>query len=207
MKVKRLKPFVFPVFSALVAVFLIVGIITIEKASSSSESVDNFVYSSDTITNDVKPVVEEVESDIIIRPYKKEEIDIYKKFYDEKNSNDDGILFFNGTYMQSSGIIYNSKDEFDVISIYSGEVLDVKKDDLLGYVVEVKHNDSLISSYSGLKSVNVKKGEKITQSTLIGKSGEMKFDSNLKNSLMFEIIKNGKYINPEELFDKKINEI
>ena len=135
------------------------------------------------------------------------EIDIYKKFYDENNNNDNGILFFNGTYMQSSGIIYNYKDEFDVISIYSGEVLDVKKDELLGYVVEVKHNDNLISSYSGLKSVNVKKGEKISQSTLIGKSGEMKFDSNLKNSLMFEIIKNGKYINPEELFDKKINEI
>ena len=42
MKVKRLKPFVFPVFSAVVAVLLIVGIITIEKASSSSsEAVDN----------------------------------------------------------------------------------------------------------------------------------------------------------------------
>ncbi|MBQ3475740.1 MAG: M23 family metallopeptidase [Bacilli bacterium] len=208
MKVKRLKPFVFPVFSAVVAVLLIVGIITIEKASSSSsEAVDNYVYSNETITNEVKPVVEEIESDVIIRPYKMNEIDIYKKFYDENNNNDNGILFFNGTYMQSSGIIYNYKDEFDVISIYSGEVLDVKKDELLGYVVEVKHNDNLISSYSGLKSVNVKKGEKISQSTLIGKSGEMKFDSNLKNSLMFEIIKNGKYINPEELFDKKINEI
>ena len=206
MKVKRFKPFVFPVFSALVAVFLIIGIISIEKVTSDPMEEDNYVYSNESITNETKPVINETETEVIIRPYKIDKIDIYKKFFDENNT-EDGILFFNGTYMQSTGIVYNSTDEFDVISIYSGDVIDVKKDELLGFVVEIKHNDNLISTYSGLKSVNVKKGEKVSQKALIGKSGELKFDTNLKNSLMFEIIKNGKYENPEQFFDKRINEL
>ena len=83
----------------------------------------------------------------------------------------------------------------------------MKKDDILGYVVEIKHKDNLISTYQGLKSVNVKKGEQITQNTLIGKSGEVTLDVNLKNALLFEIIKDGKYINPETLYNKKVKEI
>ena len=68
---------------------------------------------------------------------------------------------------------------------------------------------SAIETMTGLKvkSVNVKKGEQITQNTLIGKSGEVTLDVNLKNALLFEIIKDGKYINPETLYNKKVKEI
>ena len=52
-----------------------------------------------------------------------------------------------------------------------------------------------------------KKGDRITQETLIGKSGEIKLDVNLKNALLFELIKDGKYVNPENYFDKKAKEI
>ena len=187
---------------------MLIGIFTFEKVTSSPTDESKFVYSNDSIVNEVKPVIsEEAPEEIIIRPYKKDKIDIYKKYYNIEDNNDNGIIYFNGTYMQSTGIVYNSDEEFDVISIYSGDVIDVKKDDVMGYVVEVKHNDNLISTYSGLKSVNVRKGEKISQNALIGKSGELTLDVNLKNSLMFEIIKNGKYEDPELFYDKKINEI
>ena len=207
MKVKRLKPFVFPVFSALVALFLIIGIISIKNITTDTIQEEDYVFSNKSINSNVKPVVNETTNEVIIRPYKKDHIDVYKKFYNEQTNNEDGILFYNGTYMQSTGIIYNSQDEFDIVSIYDGDVIDVKKEELLGYVVEVKHNDNLISVYSGLKSINVRKGEKISQNALIGKSGELKLDTNLKNSLMFEIVKNGKYENPELFYDKKINEL
>lgn len=207
MKRKRLKPFVFPVFSAVVAVMLLIGILSIEKVTSDPEVSDNYVYSNNSIVNETKPVINEEESEVIIRPYKIDKIDIYKKFYNNQDDSDKGIILFNGTYMQSTGIVYNSEKEFDVLAVAEGDVIDVKKEDLMGYVIEIKHSNNLITVYTGLKSVNVKKGEKLSQNAVLGKSGELKLDVNLKNSLMFEIIKNGKYEDPELFFDKKINEI
>ena len=109
--------------------------------------------------------------------------------------------------MQNSGVLYNSENEFSIVSILDGEVIELKKDNILGYIVEIKHDNNLISTYQGLKSVNVKKGEEITQNTLIGKSGEINLDVNLKNALLFELIKDGKYVNPELYFNKKIKEL
>jgi phosphonopyruvate decarboxylase len=110
-------------------------------------------------------------------------------------------------YMQNSGILYNSDNEYSIVSILDGEVIELKKDNILGYVIEVKHDNNLISIYQGLKSVNVKKGDQINQGTLLGKSGEITLDVNLKNALLFELIKDGKYVNPELYYNKRIKEI
>ena len=55
--------------------------------------------------------------------------------------------------------------------------------------------------------MNVSKGDKVLQGTIIGKSGEITLDVNLKNALLFEIIKDGKYENPDNYFDKKVKEL
>ena len=165
---------------------------------------NNYTYVNDSIIDNSLPVMSE--EDVVIRPYRTDKIDIYKKFYDENNK-EEGIVYYNGTYIQNSGIIYNSTDEFDVVSILDGDVIDVKIDEILGNVIEIKHSNGLISSYSGLKSMNVSKGDKVLQGTIIGKSGEITLDVNLKNALLFEIIKDGKYENPDNYFDKKVKEL
>jgi stage II sporulation protein Q len=109
--------------------------------------------------------------------------------------------------MQSSGILYTSDEEYNVVSILDGDVISVKKDHLLGNTVEVKHNDNLISSYQGLSTVYVKKGDHINQNTIIGKAGEIKLKDTYNNALLFELIKDGYYVNPDKYFDKKIREI
>ena len=129
-----------------------------------------------------------------------------KRFYDEDNK-DIGIIYFNNTYIQSSGILYSSEDEYNVVSILDGDIIEVKKDDLLGNIVEVKHTDNLISSYQGLSTVYVKKGDHINQSTIIGKAGDISLDKKYKNALLFELIKDGHYINPDKYFDKTVREI
>ena len=206
MKIRRLKPFVIPFISAVMMSFLIICLITINKQPEEDNFDDNYNYVSKAIVEETVPVISE-EDDIIIRPYKTENINIYKKFYDGNENKENAIIYYNGTYIQNSGIIYNSDSEFNVVSILDGEVIEVKKDDLLGYAVEVKHSNNLISSYEGMKSINVKKGDRINQDTLIGKSGEIDLDVNLKNALLFELIKDGKYVNPENYFDKKAKEI
>ena len=206
MKKKRLKGFVLPTFSAVILSILIITIISLSKTTDDlSEFDQKFTYVNDSIIDNSIPVLNE--DDVIIKPFQNEKVSIYKKFYDGENNKEDSIIYYNDTYMQNSGIIYNLDEEFTVVSILDGEVIEIKKDDLLGYVVEVKHSNNLISSYEGLKSVNVKKGDKILQNAVIGKSGEITLDVNLKNSLLFELIKDGKYVNPENYFNKKVKEI
>ena len=42
---------------------------------------------------------------------------------------------------------------------------------------------------------------------MIGKSGPLSFEVNLPNALLFELSKNGSFVNPEEYYDKNINEL
>jgi len=205
LKKRRLKAFVVPLFSALIVSTLLITLISFNKKVDTPRKKDKYTYVNESIIHDAVPTLSE--DDVIIKPYQNENIKIYKSFYDGENNKEDSIIYYNNTYMQNSGCIYNFDEEFSVVSILDGEVIDIKKEELLGYTVEVKHENNLISSYEGLKSVNVKKGEQITQNTMIGKSGEIKLDINLKNALLFELIKDGKYVNPELYYNKKLKEI
>ena len=206
MKKRRLKRFVVPVFSALIISTLLITLMLFTKKTEDVEvPTEDFAYVNDSIVHDALPTLSE--DDVIIKPFQTENINVYKKFYDGENNKEDSIIYYKDTYMQNSGVLYNSDNEFMVVSVLDGEVIDLKKDDILGYVVEVKHDNNLISIYQGLKSVNIKKGDQITQNSIIGKSGEITLDVNLKNALLFELIKDGKYVNPEIFYNKKIKEI
>lgn len=206
MKKKKLRGFVVPVFCAFLLSTFFITIMSLNNKSDKKITFDdNYVYVNDSIIHDALPTLSE--ESVLIKPFQTDKVSVYKKFYDNENNKEDSIIYYDGTYIQNSGILYNSDEEFTVVSVLDGEVLEIKKDDILGYVVEVKHKDNLISTYQGLKSVNVKKGEHIDQNTLIGKSGEISLDVNLKNALLFELIKDGKYVNPELFFNKKIKEI
>ena len=206
MKKRRLKGFVVPVFSAIIVSALFITLLSFSKKTGEINiENDNFTYVNESIIHDALPTLSE--DDVIIKPFQTEKVEIYKKFYDGEENKENAIIYYNDTYMQNSGVLYKSDEEFIVVSILDGEVIDVKKDNILDYVVEIKHKDNLISTYQGLKSVNVKKGEQVTQNTQIGKSGEITLDVNLKNTLLFELIKDGKYVNPEKYYNKKVKEV
>lgn len=206
MKKRRLKEFVIPVFSGIFISFCL--IVTMTFKSNNFEEVshisDNFNFVTSSIFNETLPILSY--DDVLVKPYQTDNINIVNKFYDEDNK-ESGIIYYNGTYIQNSGILYSSDNEYNVVSILDGEVIDVRKDDNLGYVIEIKHTNNLISSYEGLQNSYVKKGSQISQNTIIGKSGEIKLDNTIKNSLLFELIKDGHYINPEKYYDKKLREV
>ena len=203
---RRLKEFALPVFVGMLAALSLVTFMTIKNRSISVENEipDNYTYVSNRVFNDAMPILSY--EDVIIKPYQTGDIRIVKEFYDEETK-ERGIIYFNDTYMQNSGVLYSSDNEFNVVSILDGEVIDVKKDDIMGYTVEIKHTDNLISSYEGMQNSYVKKGDQIKQSTVIGKSGTIKLNEEINNSLLFELIKDGKYINPEKYYDKKVKEV
>ena len=204
MKKKRLRPYVVPIFSAVLFSALL---ITVLSLTNKVEENNDFTYVSNSIVNDTIPVINEVEDVYIVRPYQNDQITICKKFYDGNENRENSIILFNDTYIQNTGIIYTSNEEFGVVSILNGEVIDIKQDELLGNVVTIKHDNDFISIYEGLKTLYVNKGDRVLQNTMIGKSGPLSFEVNLPNALLFELSKNGSFVNPEEYYDKNINEL
>lgn len=200
---RKLKSFVIPIITGLVLGSFFIAFMTFGQ-DNSSPIPDNFSYVSRSIVNNSLPVLSY--DDVLIRPYQTDKITVEKRFYDE-DTKEMGIIYFNNTYIQSTGILYSSENEYNVVSILDGEIINVKKDDLLGNTVEVKHTDNLISSYQGLQNVYVKKGDHINQNTILGKAGEIKLDKTYSNALLFELIKDGHYINPDKYYDKTVREI
>ena len=209
MKERRLKKSV--IYGGYVLTFLlIVGIIYLVETSFSKPKLENddTNYVTDTIFDNPIPVV--AESSKIKRPYTEQDVQILKQYYNYKGdevSQQNAIIVYNNTYMQSSGICYGKETTFNVVAIADGTVTDVKEDNLLGKIVEVRHSNNLISLYQSLSEVSVEKGQNIKSGEVIGLSGTSNLNKDLSNHLYFELIVNGVTVNPEEYYDKDISDI
>ncbi len=206
----KLKSFVFPVLYISLIFTVIVGLYFTSKVlkQSDNNSLKDITYVSKTILDNTIPVISV--DDTIANPYTGDNVKIARYFYnleDDMDRQKESIVYYNDTYMQSSGIDYTSENSFDVISILEGVVIDIKEDELLGKIVEIKHTNELVSSYAGLSEINVSKGENITKDMKIGKSGSNKINESLGNHLHFEVYKNGVNIDPLKVIGKKLGDI
>ncbi len=210
MKKKKLRPFVMPMVYGIAFVALLMSLVVLDDVQNEKVVKDdsNYTYVNNSIiTSNIPVVKEEV---VVLKPYISEKVEISKKFYDSSATDEEkqnALIYYNDTYMQNSGILYKGSEPFDVVAILDGTVIDVKKDELLGNVIEIKHTNNLISTYQGLSTVNVKKGQLLKQGDILGKSGKLELGETLQNALLFELIKDGKYVNPLNYFDKKVSEI
>lgn len=188
---------------------LLVGLAYLIEGTFTTRHLDDTTYVGDTIIKDkVKPVV--AQEDKILRPFVDNEIKVLKDYYDyqgNEEAQEKSIVEYNKTYMQNSGICYGGKDDFDVVAILDGKVVDVKEDDLLGTTVQIEHTDNVISIYQSLKDVNVKVNDQVKAGDKIAKAGTNNLNKDLGTHLYFEIIVNGTNLNPEKVYDKTIKEI
>lgn len=210
MKKRRLKKGVLPALYAFVALFVLGGTYYIESMLSKGQFNDNEQYGYVSESEDVEdqPVVSEEK--VIIKPYTDEEIKVLKTYYDYKAdeaSQQNAIILYNNKYMQNTGIAYGGKENFDVVSILDGEVVDVKDDKLLGKVIQIKHSEDVISVYQSLSEITVKKGDTVMQGQTIGKSGTSNISTDLGSHLLFELIIKGNIVNPEDYYNKTMSEL
>ena len=207
---RKLKPFVMPMVYALAFTALVLSLSVVDTIQNKqvSKADDNYTYVNNSIISSNVPVVKEETTEVTIKPFKSDNVEIAKKFYDTNESDEEkqnSLIYYNDTYMQNSGILYKSNESFDIVNILDGTVVDVKKDEVLGNVVEVKHSNNLISTYEGLSTVNVKKDQLLKQGDVIGKSGKLNLGEEIENGLLFEVISDGKYINPLTYLEQKYN--
>ena len=192
------------------AVVLLLGIIYYVELSNKSlePQEDNFTYVSRLFDTEVRSVVSTPIT--IIRPYEHPEVKV-NNFYDyksEESAQEKSIINYDNTYIQNNGTIYGGpEDTFEVRSVLEGKVTSIKEDKVLGKTVTIEHENNIVTTYQGLSEVTVKENDQIGQATIIGKSGSSSLVKDVKNILLFEITVNGKYINPENTYDKQISEI
>lgn len=209
MKQRRLKKSVIP-FVYVSTIVLVLGCAYMIESLVNQEGFkdeDKYGYVSETIFDNAEPVVND---DVVItRPYTDPDITVVKDYYDYKadsTKQENSLILYESTYLQNSGISFGGKENFDVTAILDGTVSSVEDDELLGKIIEVKHENNLISVYQSLSSVNVKQGDTVKQGQVLGKSGTSNVEKDLGNHLHFELIDNGQTVNPNDYFDKKVEE-
>lgn len=208
-KYKLKKPAVILLGSLFLIAFL--GTMFVVEKSFFENAIDEreFDYVSQTIFEDDVPVVNTTPT--IIRPYTNTNVKIVKDFYDyqaDEEKQQNSIIYYESTYLQNSGISYGGVEEtFEVVAILDGTVTSVKEDNTLGKIVEVRHSNDMISVYQSLSEVTVKENDEIKQGTIIGKSGSSNISKELNNHLHFELIIKGQIVNPENYYDKKVDEL
>lgn len=216
MKKRKVKSFVIYGMYALSIAMLLGGVYFIESIA------DGEIFKSEEIeeVDSVEEVMEETEvveevpvisTEVrIARPYSNGNVKVLKNYYDYKSdeaSQEESIVYYGNTYMQNSGVDYGMGEEFEVVSILDGTVMEVVEDEIMGKTVKIKHSNDLISVYQSMGTIDVTVDSQITQGMIIGKSGESNVSSDLGNHLHFELYHKGVVVNPEEYYEKLVGEL
>ena len=212
MKKRKLKGFVLPTVYILVISLLFVSISFIGNALQ-----NQFKYDSDLSVNAlddaVTPVIKDEESQEqvkIVKPFTSTAVGISKSYYDmqdDEQKQEESLVYYEQTYLQNSGVLYSSKEVFDVLSVLDGTVTNIFEDEILGNVVEITHNTNLKSLYYSLSEITVKKDDLVKSGQTIGKSGDNLLDDESENCLLLEVYYNGKTIDPEDFYNMNIDEL
>lgn len=203
---KLKKNYIFAVYTiGIVSFIVILYIIEILFMETTFMSDHNYTYVSKTLFETNIPVVSS--SKYIIKPYLDNKVTELVGFYDsnsDKSNQEKAIILYDGTYIQSTGIIYGGVESFDIISILDGKVTLIDRDDLLGNIIHIEYGPNIIGIYQGVKDITTKLNDTVKQGQIIAKSGT----SNLKREshLMFELIVNSNNVNPNDYYNKSIDE-
>ena len=144
------------------------------------------------------------------KPFLEKDVQIGLNFYnlkDNKENQENSIIYYQDTYMPSTGVFYKKDSKFDVISIYNGKVLEITKSDLLGNIIKVDYGNNLVGLYQCVDDIKVKVGDNIITGSILATSSTCNIFKDKGNGLYLEIIHNGKNINPEYYYGKTLEEL
>lgn len=208
MKRRRLRPYVLPTLMIIAIFGIIFGTAILQNSLKGKNDIPDepTSYVTNTILEEQEAVINQTPK--MINPYTDSNVKIGKSYYDYKadaKTQEKSIIYHDNTYLQNSGTDFTNENIFDVVAVLDGNVTDVKEDETLGKVIEIKHDNGYISIYQSLSEVSVKKGDMITQGQVIGKSGTNELDKDMGNHLHFELYVNGQVVDPTLYLNKELN--
>lgn len=210
-KIELKKPAIYGIYAGVCAI-LLVALYYVDFSNSKLDSNvkdEDYQYVSRLFGSDEVPVVSTETT--VMRPYTDSNVKVVQSFYNYKGTEaeqEKSIINYEQTYIQNNGVAYGGVDGgFDVIASLPGTVTSVKEDKLLGTIVEIQNSDKVVMIYQGLTGVSVKQNDKVNQGDVLGKSGETNVNKDLGSHVVFELKVNNAYVNPEEYYDKNVNNL
>jgi stage II sporulation protein Q len=208
---RKLKKITIPAIYGLALLVFITSIYLVQKVVNKQtfKSEEKMEYVDKEIVKDNIYVPVVVQTNIITRTYINGEVTISKSYYDqngESETQENSIIFYENTYIQNSGVDYKYTNQFEIVSILDGTIIEVTDNEILGTTIKIRHENNLISTYQSLSQVNVKVDDVVVRGQVIGTSGTCKLYSTDSN-LHFELTYEGKNVNPEEYYDKSTDEL
>ena len=206
---KRTKYGIISMFSVGALAITFASIATRENVVNNDDPVVNVTPDNPSIEDD--PVVV-IEDEKFIKPFI---VDASIKTYyfdasDTSETQNNALIYYNGMYMPSLGVDYfYNNTVFDVVSAFSGTVVEKKIDPLYGATLYIRSSDnnSLMAVYSSLSDVKVNVGDNIKQGQIIAKAGNNTINSSMGNHLNFSLLKDNKNIDPLDYYSKLVKEI
>ncbi|MEB3102498.1 peptidoglycan DD-metalloendopeptidase family protein [Ferviditalea candida] len=136
------------------------------------------------------------------------QVKVSMPFYDSEASSEQrqaAMLEYNDSFMPSTGISLSRQDNqsFDVLAAMSGKVTRVANLPLIGYEVEITHDNGLKTVYESLTDISVTEGASVKQGDVIAKAGRNELEKSLGIHLHFEVLQNGTPVNPEKMLSAK----
>ncbi len=214
MKQRKLKGYVLPTIYAITLVMMIISIAFLSQNLLASQEERNPINSEPVF--DEQSVINETTEEqttnevTIAMPYISDKVSVAKDYYnreDDSENQEKSLIFYENTYMPNTGILYESDETFDVVTILDGTIKEVKEDEILGKMVSVEHENGIISTYYTLGEIKVSAGDQVKQNDIIATSGTSKLNINKQSSLLLEIYIDGNLTNPNTIFNKKVSEI
>lgn len=212
MRKRRLRSFVLPTLYLMVLGVMAFGITMLSKNLMNKKVANDDYYNySMSVFNESEedtPVMEEPQevSTKATAPFDSYSVGVEKEFYSKDDSQElqeTSLIYYEGTYMPNTGILYSSAEEFNVLAILDGKVKEIKEDEILGNMLTIEHDNNLTSIYYTLGEIQVKEGDTIKQGDILAKSGSSKLQTSNPYTLLLETYQEGKLVNPNSIFEKK----
>ncbi|TCS83385.1 M23 family metallopeptidase [Tepidibacillus fermentans] len=138
--------------------------------------------------------------------------DIKMEFFDSSLSDKEmekAIVRFQDEIWPHTGIDIVSKDKspLTVIAALSGEVVRAEKDPVVGFMVDIRHENGLVTNYSSLSELKVAKGDKVTQGQVLGTAGRNIFEKDQGVHLHFEVRKGDEALSPQAFIGQDASQV
>lgn len=203
---RKLKKFVIPSAFGILGVSIAIAL----PFMNSEKKVDTgYKYTVSEIKEKIFPVINEVDDKKPMKPFLEETVSKTKDYYKKEDSEDvqiNSLIYYEKTYMPSTGILYSSDEKFEVVASYDGKVIKVSEDNILGRFVVIEHINGYKTTYYSLSDVAVSEGNEVVKGDPVGSSGPNKIEGSLNNNLLFETYHDGYLMDPEDFYNIDFNQ-
>ncbi|ARK32736.1 M23 family metallopeptidase [Halalkalibacter krulwichiae] len=176
------------------------------EVTDPSQAGENYPYGEDAVQVTAS-------SEVVKMPVaNEEEVTVVGYFYDVNGTPEEqqeALVYYNNTYFPNKGMDFAhvEGESFEVAAAISGTVVKAEKDSLLGYVVEISHEDGVVTHYHSLETVEVEEGTTVQQGDLLGRAGRNSYNTDAGIHVHFEIRQDGVAVNPNDVFQQPIDSV